>query len=108
MDQCLRELETDKEYETDALLSQLLRIQHLTDRIGQMQNKDRVDESLPGIPRAPVSAYLNAFQSELDKFKAQIPRHLRSNSKFGPASARTGDTKTKEKDRKMKASCITH
>ncbi|KAK9418842.1 hypothetical protein SUNI508_07614 [Seiridium unicorne] len=79
IDQCLRDLETAKEYETDALLGQLLRIQHLSDRIGLLQSKDRMDESLPGIPRAPASAYMNAFQTELDKFKAQIPRHLRSN-----------------------------
>ncbi|KAH6651480.1 hypothetical protein BKA67DRAFT_520710 [Truncatella angustata] len=82
IDQCLRELEAGKEVETDALLAQLMRIQHLSDRIGQLQSKDKVDDSLPGIPRAPVSAYLNAFQTELEKFKEQIPRHLRGHTKL--------------------------
>ncbi|KAI1864094.1 uncharacterized protein JN550_009114 [Neoarthrinium moseri] len=79
MDQCLRDLETAKEFEADALLVQLVRIQHLSNRIAQLQSKDRMEEDLPGIPRAPVSAYMNAFQTELDKFKTQIPRHLRAN-----------------------------
>ncbi|KAI4595297.1 hypothetical protein KJ359_006971 [Pestalotiopsis sp. 9143b] len=79
MEQCLRDLEKDKEYETDALLAQLIRIQHLSDRIGHLHSNDQLDDNLPGIPRAPVSAYLNAFQTELDKFDAQIPRYLRSN-----------------------------
>ncbi|KAH8681865.1 hypothetical protein BX600DRAFT_429775 [Xylariales sp. PMI_506] len=80
IERCARELETEKEYETDILLGQLVRVQHLTDQISQLQVKDRSDEELPGIPRAPMSAYLSALQSELDKFKAQIPRHLRNNS----------------------------
>ncbi|KAI0127084.1 hypothetical protein BJ170DRAFT_596643 [Xylariales sp. AK1849] len=79
IDQCLRELETAKEYESDLLLVQLVRIQHLADRISQLHSRDRMDDELPGIPRAPVTAYLNAFQTELDRFKAQIPRHLRKN-----------------------------
>lgn len=69
------------------MLAQLIRIQHLSDRIAQLQSKDRIDENLPGIPRAPFSAYINAFQAELDKFKEQIPRHLRSNSKSTDLSA---------------------
>lgn len=88
MEQCLRDLEKEKEYETDSLLAQLIRIQHLSDRIGQLHSKDQLDDNLPGIPRAPVSAYLNAFQTELDKFDAQIPRYLRSNSTHMPPLSR--------------------
>ncbi|ORY55884.1 uncharacterized protein BCR38DRAFT_402951 [Pseudomassariella vexata] len=78
MKQCVQDLETDREYETDVLLVQLVRIQHLSDRIAQVHAKDQHHDDLPGIPRAPLTAYLNAFQTELDKYKAQIPRHLRS------------------------------
>ncbi|KAK8031586.1 hypothetical protein PG990_001320 [Apiospora arundinis] len=77
--QCLKELEAANEYETDSLLVQLIRIQHLSDKISCLHNKGDEDIELPAIPRAPTSAYLGAFQAELDKFKAQIPRHLRTN-----------------------------
>ncbi|KAK8100188.1 hypothetical protein PG999_010562 [Apiospora kogelbergensis] len=77
--QCVKELEAANEYETDSLLVQLMRIQHLSDKISCLHNKNEEDIELPAIPRAPTSAYLGAFQAELDKFKAQIPRHLRTN-----------------------------
>ncbi|KAK8003572.1 hypothetical protein PG989_003291 [Apiospora arundinis] len=83
--QCLKELEAANEYETDSLLVQLIRIQHLSDKISCLHNKGDEDIELPAIPRAPTSAYLGAFQAELDKFKAQIPRHLRTNRVLSPA-----------------------
>jgi hypothetical protein len=82
MDQCLRELETMKEYEADSLLVQLVRIQHLSERIAQLHAREHVAEDPPGFARAPMSAYFNAFQGELDRFKSSLPRHLRSNRKF--------------------------
>lgn len=78
IDRCVRELEEAKEYDSDLVLVQLVRIQHLSDRISQLHAKDRLLDDLPGIPRAPVNAYLNVFQAELNKHEAQIPRHLKS------------------------------
>ncbi|KAI1334614.1 hypothetical protein F5Y15DRAFT_409568 [Xylariaceae sp. FL0016] len=77
--QCLRDLDAAKEYETDSLLVHLVRIQHLSERIAQLHNKDQVDDDLTGIGRAPVNAYFGAFQTELDKYRAALPSHLKSN-----------------------------
>ncbi|KAK7995879.1 hypothetical protein PG991_015346 [Apiospora marii] len=79
IERCVKELEAANEYETDLLLVQLMRIQRLSDKISCLHNKTEDEIELPAIPRAPTSAYLGAFQAELDKFKAHIPRHLRSN-----------------------------
>ncbi|KAK7954281.1 hypothetical protein PG988_014975 [Apiospora saccharicola] len=79
IERCVKELEAANEYETDSLLVQLMRIQRLSDKISCLHNKAENEIELPAIPRAPTSAYLGAFQAELDKFKAHIPRHLRTN-----------------------------
>ncbi|KAK8058207.1 hypothetical protein PG994_008655 [Apiospora phragmitis] len=79
IERCVKELEAANEYETDSLLVQLMRIQRLSDKISCLHNKGEDDIELPAIPRAPTSAYLGAFQAELDKFKAQVPRHVGSN-----------------------------
>ncbi|RYP48757.1 hypothetical protein DL768_005414 [Monosporascus sp. mg162] len=79
LSQCLRELEVNKEYESDLFLVNLVRIQHLTERISRLHAKDHVDDDLPGVARAPMNVYLNAFQGELDRYKNALPRHLRTN-----------------------------
>ncbi|KAI1464424.1 uncharacterized protein F4812DRAFT_211542 [Daldinia caldariorum] len=79
IDQCLRELETDQEYETDSLLVHLVRIQHLSERISQLHVKDQDDSELTGIARASMAAYSSVFHTEIEKFKASVPRHLLSN-----------------------------
>ncbi|KAH9894666.1 hypothetical protein F4778DRAFT_284551 [Xylariomycetidae sp. FL2044] len=79
VDQCLRELEVSQECETDSLLVHLVRIQHLSERISKLHTRDHFDDDLHGIARAPLNAYFGVFQNELDKYKAALPRHLRSN-----------------------------
>ncbi|KAI1804260.1 hypothetical protein F4811DRAFT_298050 [Daldinia bambusicola] len=79
IDQCLRELETDQEYETDSLLVHLVRIQHLSERISQLHSKDQDDSELTGIARASMTAYSSVFHTEIEKFKASVPRNLSSN-----------------------------
>lgn len=76
IDQCLRELEADEEYESDLLLVHLVRIQHLSERIAQLHVKDNVGDELAGMARAPVSAYSSMFHTELEKFRASLPQHL--------------------------------
>ncbi|KAK7967648.1 uncharacterized protein PG986_001925 [Apiospora aurea] len=66
IERCVKELESANEYETDSLLVQLMRIQRLSDKISCLHNKNEDDIELPAIPRAPTSAYLGAFQSQLD------------------------------------------
>ncbi|RYO75998.1 hypothetical protein DL766_005384 [Monosporascus sp. MC13-8B] len=79
LSQCLSELEVHKEYESDLFLVNLVRIQHLTERISRLHAKDHVEDDLPGVARAPTNVYLNAFQGELDRYKNGLPRHLRTN-----------------------------
>ncbi|OTB02653.1 hypothetical protein M426DRAFT_322418 [Hypoxylon sp. CI-4A] len=79
IDQCLKELEEEGEYETDSLLVHLVRIQHLSERIAQLHNKDGTENDMNGITRAPVSAYCNIFQTEVEKFRDSLPPNLSSN-----------------------------
>jgi len=81
MQQCLSELETNREYDTDALLVQLVRLQNVTENIVRLNTKDDMGDSIPGIPRAPLSAYQSAFQTELDKIDQSLSKSLRNNSR---------------------------
>ncbi|KAK9236191.1 hypothetical protein V1525DRAFT_407825 [Lipomyces kononenkoae] len=78
-DQCLVELEEAAEYETDELLVHMVRIQHLTQRIFQINNRDERVDKLPGIPRVPAAAYHTAFQMELARLRSSLPSKLRTN-----------------------------
>ncbi|KAI0839333.1 hypothetical protein F5Y06DRAFT_266564 [Hypoxylon sp. FL0890] len=79
IDQCLRELEADQEYQTDSLLVHLVRIQHLSERIAQLHTQDHVGTDTAEIARAPVSAYSGIFHAELEKYIASLPHNLSSN-----------------------------
>ncbi|KAI1404292.1 hypothetical protein F4819DRAFT_136640 [Hypoxylon fuscum] len=79
IDQCLKELEEDQEYATDSLLVHLIRIQHLSERISQLNSKDQGNSELTGIARAPMSAYSGMFHTELENFKALLPPDLATN-----------------------------
>ncbi len=77
--QCLKELESAREYETDVLLVHLIKLQHLTEKIYSINSRDDLSDNVPGIPRAPISAYQSAFQAELDKIQTFLPKSLRNN-----------------------------
>ncbi|KAI2604519.1 uncharacterized protein GGS25DRAFT_534938 [Hypoxylon fragiforme] len=80
IDQCLKDLEVGKEYETDLLLVHLVRIQHFTERISQLNDKSQLGgNDLPGMARTPVSAYAGMFHAELGSFRAALPQSLVSN-----------------------------
>jgi hypothetical protein len=79
---CLAALEQEQEYETDSRLVTLVRIQHLTERIAQLNSPDDPAEEVAGLPTAPLSAYVSAFQSELDRIRNELPHDLRNDSKF--------------------------
>ena len=74
-------LEEASEYETDALLVQLVRLQHLTEMIFQINTRDQIVDTLPGIPETPVIAYHTAFQKELDRLRDSLPPSLKNNCK---------------------------
>jgi hypothetical protein len=81
IERCVRELEEAREFESDLVLVQLMRIQKLSDGIAQLR-ADESMENFPNIPRAPLSAYHGAYQEQLDDFLAKMPRPLRSHSRW--------------------------
>ncbi|PVH87891.1 hypothetical protein DL98DRAFT_566293 [Cadophora sp. DSE1049] len=78
-DQCLEELERAAEFESDLLLVQLVRIQHLIQRIVDFNNRDQIPDELPGIIQTPASAYHAAFQTELERLQTMLHPSLRTN-----------------------------
>lgn len=80
-DQCLAELEEVAEYESDELLVQLVRIQHLTQKIFEVNNRDQLVDELPNIPNTPMSVYHTAFELELSRLRSSIPVNLKNNCK---------------------------
>lgn len=74
----LRVLEKDQEYGTDVNLAYLVRIQHLTERISQLSSPDDPAEEVAGLPTAPKSAYVSAFQGELDRIRNALPENLKN------------------------------
>ncbi|KAJ2967879.1 hypothetical protein NQ176_g9455 [Zarea fungicola] len=78
LDQCLKDLENAREYKTDELVIQLVRIQRLTERIFDLHNRDSpVDDQLRP-PETPTTARLESFRVELDRFRNALPMHLKS------------------------------
>jgi hypothetical protein len=78
---CLSVLEQEREYETDVRLTALVRIQHLTERISQLNAPDDPAEEVVGLPTAPMSAYVSAFHTELDRIRNGLPFELQNDSK---------------------------
>ena len=84
IEQCLSELQEAKEYETDGTLVHMVQIQHLMEKIAQANLKTEPRESVGGIARAPVTAYMSTFQSELDKICGSLTKSQKNNSRFAP------------------------
>lgn len=79
---CLSVLEQEREYETDTRLVALVRIQHLTERISQLNAPDDPTEEVLGLPTAPMSAYVSAFHTELDRIRLSLPHDLQNDSEY--------------------------
>ncbi|TQV96293.1 hypothetical protein V2A60_003287 [Cordyceps javanica] len=78
--ECVTVLEKQREYETDVNLVFLLRIQHLTQRISELNPRDNTIEEFSSIPKAPAAVYISAFQNELDELRAKLPEHLKNDT----------------------------
>ncbi|KAJ4164838.1 hypothetical protein LMH87_006493 [Akanthomyces muscarius] len=78
--ECLTILENNREFETDVVLVFLLRIQHLTQRISELNPRDNTIEEFTSIPKAPTAVYVSVFQNELDQLRANLPDHLRNDN----------------------------
>lgn len=78
MDQCLKDLDDAREYKTDQLAIQLVRIQQLTEKIFHFHSIDSpMDEGL-GSPEHSTMARLEAFRVELDRLRNALPPNLKS------------------------------
>lgn len=77
---CIRYLQEHPEYESDVSLVYLVRIQRLTERIAEFNSEDRATEEISLVPSAPVSAYILAFQNELNQIRDSMPKHLQEDS----------------------------
>lgn len=78
---CIRHLEASEEYETDAILAFIVRMQHLTERIFDLNARDKTAEEAHLVPPAPTLAYVHAFQHELDRMRNSLPPSLRTDGK---------------------------
>lgn len=77
---CLVDFETSPERDTDELLVQLVEIQRLTERIHNWTSRDEDEAEIPGLPRAPMAAYQEAFAAEIQKRRNSLPENLKNNS----------------------------
>ncbi|KAF4439999.1 hypothetical protein FACUT_3774 [Fusarium acutatum] len=76
--QCLVVLEQEREHDTDMRLVTLVRVQHLTERIAQLNAPDDPAEEVVGLPPAPLSAYVSAFHGELDRIRNGLTPELQN------------------------------
>ncbi|KAG9258133.1 putative C6 transcription factor [Emericellopsis atlantica] len=81
LDQCVQELATGLEYETDVMLMNLVRVQYLSDRISRFNVQDHSTDEMPLFSTAQVSrtSYVAAFQAELDELRQKLPLELKVN-----------------------------
>ncbi len=86
IDQCARELQESASYPTDNLVVELVRVQHLTDRINQLNMRDGSVDELPGIPIVPAEVYRAAFQAELERLQRSLTPTLESNCGLPPCN----------------------
>lgn len=80
--ECLRILEAGKEYDTDVNLVFLVRIQHLIQRISDLNPRDTTVEEFTSVPKAPAPVYVSSYKNELERLRDGLPDHLKNDSKF--------------------------
>ncbi len=78
LDQSLKELEDAAECETDQLVVQLVRIQHLTDNNFHFFNGVHLVDELQGEPKISAAVRLEACQMQLDNLRNALTSNLRS------------------------------
>ncbi|EFX04644.1 hypothetical protein CMQ_1572 [Grosmannia clavigera kw1407] len=76
--QCLDELDEISEYPSDARLVTIVRLQHLAEKVARFNRPEELGDEIPGISRAPSSAYQLAFQNELDRLCQALPEDIKT------------------------------
>lgn len=81
LDTCCNVLEAKMEYDSDVDLVQLVRIQKLAQSIAVTW-----DVNSPSLPSThlPPTMIIQAFQEQLDSFRANLPPHLQENGRPPP------------------------
>jgi len=77
--ECLQVIEAEKEFESDTLLVQLVKLRLISERVNEMPWLSPVAENTP--MRAPAPIYLKSLEAQLQDFKSNIPSELSDNSK---------------------------
>lgn len=79
---CLAELEANPEHESDVLLVHLVKVQYLTQQINDwVSREDEEDTAMQSLlHQAPVSAYLSAFEAEIQRLRNALPPNLKNHS----------------------------
>ncbi|KAK9328779.1 hypothetical protein V1520DRAFT_345197 [Lipomyces starkeyi] len=76
--ECLRIVETEKEFESDALLVQLVKLRLISERVNDLPLSPAVAE-VDTTARAPTMFYLKSLEAQLQAFKSNIPSNLSNN-----------------------------
>lgn len=84
--ECLDILEKENEFESDALLVQLVKLRRISERVKDLPWSSLAWSSLAagvdGIMTAPVSFYLKSLESQLQDLKNNIPKSVLDNGKL--------------------------
>jgi hypothetical protein len=80
IEECCQVLEDSPECGTDVYLVQLIRLQHISERISQDIPLDAPASFWASKP--PVGMYIKSFQDELANFKRALPKHIQANGMF--------------------------
>jgi hypothetical protein len=79
--ECLRVLEEEKEFESDALLVQLVKLRRISESVNSLSWSSTITE--PDITiKAPATFYLRTLESQLQDFRNNIPSELATNRKL--------------------------
>lgn len=76
MRRCLQDLEAAQEYESDAYLVYLVKMQVLSDKITSHRDSYDNEEDPGAVRRAPFAAYASAFDAELKSLAKDMPARL--------------------------------
>jgi hypothetical protein len=73
-------METQKEFESDALLVQLVKLRLISERVNDLPWSSDVAD-IDTTMKAPAMFYLKSLEMQLQDFKSNIPSELSDNSK---------------------------
>lgn len=84
MEDSLKNLATNPEWEGDQILVLMVRIQRLADSIHQTQTAWASEADGHGASKPPVNIYVKYFRQSLQTIKDQIPEALKNNREISP------------------------